>query len=480
MFTARLPTILLLSIGISLLIGCSKTETDKLAVPIASNIKSAHQDKNAFIVINNNGSKLRITAYGDQILRLQSARSEEAFFEDNHYEMVQSHDIQQPLHLTENDSYIEFSTKSANSSRLRLDKQSLALSFYQNNQKTPVLTQSQLVQWQQNNIISHFKYDSNEHFTGLGHGFFGREQSLDLKGKTINRNYGTDHGEQAPLIVPFYMSSKGYGLFLNSTFSNQFNFGNNNQYSVSINDSGFSGRMDYFFIAGPKLKTVLDRYTQLTGRPRLPMKSMFGLQLSDKGHDHNSPTPSDENWWKNKITQHRNAGFALDHVINDNRWRAAGGKRCESKLEWDKERYPDPAEYAKWLVENGLVATLDLNRCIAQFSEGWKAEFNLPDSGKIDFAQSAPDLTNQQFRDWFWQIFYNKSLNPKLQYPGSALWIDEFDEQGAVPKNMILANGKSSAEMRNYWFFLIAKALVQQGWDKSDINKRPFVCGYAV
>jgi alpha-D-xyloside xylohydrolase len=29
--------------------------------------------------------------------------------------------------------------------------------------------------------------------------------------------------------------------------------------------------------------------------------------------------------------------------------------------------------------------------------------------------------------------------------------------------------------MRNYWFFLIAKALVQQGWDESDINKRPYV-----
>lgn len=53
--------------------------------------------------------------------------------------------------------------------------------------------------------------------------------------------------------------------------------------------------------------------------------------------------------------------------------------------------------------------------------------------------------------------------------------IDEFDEQGAAPKEMILSNGRSSAEMRNYWFFLIAKALVQQGWDKSDIEKRPFV-----
>jgi alpha-D-xyloside xylohydrolase len=39
----------------------------------------------------------------------------------------------------------------------------------------------------------------------------------------------------------------------------------------------------------------------------------------------------------------------------------------------------------------------------------------------------------------------------------------------------MLANGRSSAEMRNYWFFLIAKALVADGWDPSDIDQRPFV-----
>jgi len=91
------------------------------------------------------------------------------------------------------------------------------------------------------------------------------------------------------------------------------------------------------------------------------------------------------------------------------------------------------------------------------------------------------DLTNTEFRKWFWQTFYQQSLDPKLQFPGDALWIDEFDEMGAAPNNMQLANGRHWAEMRNYWFFLIAKALVQEGWDqppenKSALhNKRPYV-----
>lgn len=63
-----------------------------------------------------------------------------------------------------------------------------------------------------------------------------------------------------------------------------------------------------------------------------------------------------------------------------------------------------------------------------------------------------------------------KSQGPALKYPDDALWIDEFVEMGAAPEKMLLANGRSSAEMRNDWFFLISKALVQQGWDRSKIS----------
>lgn len=384
--------------------------------------------------------------------------------------MVERHDWPRKFKVKRQDDKVIFTTSSSLS--LVVNRHSLAATFYDDG--LALLTEKTGVQWQGNTISAVFEYEG-EHFTGLGHGYYGREDSIDLKGKVIHRNYGKEQIEQAPLIVPFYMSSKGYGVFLNSTFTNTFHMGANNKYAISIDDAGFGGRMDYFFIAGPVLKKVLDRYTQLTGRPRLPAKSIFGLQLSDKGHDHNSSTPSNEKWWKTKIDAHRSAGFPLDHIVNDNRWRAAGGKRCESKIEWDAERYPDPAKYKTWLNDKGLTMTLDFNRCIAKFSEGWQEDFNLPQTGKIDFADSAPDLTNEDFRRWFWQVFYDKALDPKLHYPGMALWIDEFDEQGAAPPNMRLSNQRSSAEMRNYWFFLIAKALVEQGWDKSDINKRPFV-----
>lgn len=449
------------SLSMAFVLASCKTTTSEVDV---------EQLKGAFIFTAADGDRLRVTPYGGEMVRLQSVRKNETFYEDNHYEMVESHDWPRNFKLIEQaDRFLLENTRL----KLKIDKSTLAVRFFLDDLE--ILAESKAVQWQGSKIKVEFEFDDQEHFTGLGHGFYAREKSLDLKGQEINRVYGSQPIEQAPLIVPFYLSNKGYGIFLNSTFGNTFRFGKDQEYSVEIDDLGFDGRMDYFFIAGPELKQVLNNYTDLTGKPRLPQKSIFGLQLSDKGHDHNSDTPSDLKWWQQKIKQHRDAGFPLDHVVNDNRWRAAGGKRCESKLDWDQKRYPDPAAYQKWLEDMGLTITLDFNRCIGQYSEGWKSSFNLPRTGEIEFPNSAPDLTNEAFQNWFWHVFENKALKPEQHYPGDALWIDEFDEQGHAPKDMVLSNGRSSGEMRNYWFFLIAKSLVEKGWDQSAINKRPFV-----
>ena len=420
----------------------------------------------------NTEAKVRISAYGRHILRVQTTFNT-SFLPDNHYEMVSSHQWKSELSVKETDTNWLISPKNNGDLYVAINKENFQATFYQNGQQ--MLAQKQPISKQAHQTKATFVFDESEHFTGLGHSFYGREKSLDLKGQRTGRNYGSEPIEQAPLIVPFYLSSKGYGIFLNSTFTNEFSFGHQGEYSISIDDHGFESELDLFYLSGGKLSKVIENYTELTGHPRLPTKAMFGLQLSDKGHDHDSSTPSDQVWWQEKIVTHRAKNYPLDHVVNDNRWRAAGGKRCESKLAWDKERYPNPAQYQQWLKENGLVLTLDFNRCIAKKSQGWKPSFNLPEIDNVQFPLSAPDLTNAEFRQWFWQVFEQQALKPDESFPGDALWIDEFDEQGAAKKSMVLSNGRSSAEMRNYWFFLIAKALVAEGWDKSALTKRPFV-----
>lgn len=442
-------------------------------VTTAGQAQTYSREGSSILITDTDGARLRLTPYGNQIIRIQKVRKDENFFADDHYEMVQTHQWQGKLTVVEGKTFFWVASEAKEGFAVKVDKAGMKLSYYQNGKTMAFLKDSDGISWQNDTIRASFVADPSEHFTGLGHGYFGREESIDLRGKEITRNYGTAHGQQAPLIVPFYLSDKGYGVFLNSTFPNKFNFGKNGKYGFAIEGDG---RMDYFVIFGPQFPNIIDQYTQLTGRPRFPLKSFFGLALSDKGNDHNSADPSDEQWWKKKIAAHRKAGFPLDHIVNDNRWRAGGGQRCVSYFAWDTIRYPDPKEYAQWVKSYGLIMTLDFNRCIAVQSEGWKPSYNLPQNEGIDFNTSAPDFTKQEVRSWFWNTMWSKSLNPKLGYPGDALWIDEFDEMGKAPSTMKFENGTTWNEMRNYWFFLIAKSLVQEGWDKSfNGTKRSFV-----
>jgi alpha-glucosidase (family GH31 glycosyl hydrolase) len=427
------------------------------------------QQAHSRTVWGKNGEQIRITAYGATILRVQFAKKGEEFFANDRYEMVQSH------HWTGSLKPVVGGCSTGwNSPGIRVcyDKQQGTLKFFRSGAFGPFLEQLSAVRWDKDSVTCAFAVDTSEHFTGLGHGYYGRAQSIDLQGTRTGRNYGTEHGQQAPLIVPFYLSSKGYGVFVNSSFPNSFSFGADGRYEIALQ----GGQLDLFIILGPSFTDMLDRYTQLTGRPRLPPKSFFGLALSDKGNDHTSKDPSDEAWWKRKIGEHCGAGFPIDHIVNDNRWRAGGGQRCLSRFAWDSTRYPDPKEYAAWVKKNGMITTLDFNRCIAEQSAGWKTSYNIPDTKAIEFGNSAPDFTRKEVRRWFWNLAWTQSLNPAMKYPGDALWIDEFDEMGKAPVTMTFSNGRTWGEMRNYWFFLIGKALVQEGWDKKfQGSKRPFV-----
>lgn len=430
---------------------------------------------NQLLFTTNTGCKLSLKAYTDDIIRVQAIKKGEDFFKDDHYEIVASHQMSGVMQIADKGDHFDITTNSNSTGLLiRLNKLPLTLEFKDKNGKTTYVKDQRGIEWNGNNITTSFINDEHEHFCGLGHQAYGLVSSIDLKGQLTSCNYGDtnksiEYAGQSYLIVPFFMSNKGYGIFMNSTFPNEFNFGKDNQYQFKIDTRGYVGQMDYFFIAGPQFTNILDRYTQLTGRPRLPQMSIFGLQLSDKG----SPKNEGASWWENKIDAHRAAGYPLDHIVNDNRWRAGTGAWSGSWFEWDKSRYPDPQAYQEWCKKNGLTMTLDFNRNISAASMGWKPSYNIPNSEKVKESFSVPDYSSPEVRNWMWSLFWDKSFNPKLKYPGNAIWMDEIDELVAIPDSAICANGLSWAENRNNYPFLVAKAVVQEGWDNENKNNPP-------
>lgn len=427
-----------------------------------SNYSSLASSGRSIVITGSSDEKIRITPYGDYIIRVQAVRKGEDFYADNRYEMVEKHDWDGKLTADSSASAITLSTGAANGISVSITKTPMRLSFFLKGSSEPVLKEKDGVSWSGNIVTESFISETDEHFAGLGHETYGRIPKLDRKGTSLK----VSKASEGVCIVPFYLSSKGYGVFLNTTFTHTITLCKDNVYSLAIDGEGYGGRMDFFFIAGPLLTQVVDRYTQLTGRPRLPQKSIFGLQLSDKA----DPTNNGQAWWKTMITNHRNAGYAIDHQVNDNVWRKSNEAVSTQQNSWFEfgEKY-DPPEYKKWCDANGITVTLDLNRPNITKCWGWNNS-----AYGISGTTACPDFTNKETRKWIWQLFYNKAFNPSLGYPGDAIWLDEFDYPDQAHSKTLFSGKRWAEEAINYHFNL-QKACVHEGWDSAiGESKRPY------
>jgi alpha-glucosidase len=75
---------------------------------------------------------------------------------------------------------------------------------------------------------------------------------------------------------PFYIvlrNGRAHGVFLDNTFRTNFDIGHQFQDLLSFGAAG--GELNYYFIDGPDPKSVIERYTRMTGR--MPLPPMWAL-----------------------------------------------------------------------------------------------------------------------------------------------------------------------------------------------------------
>ena len=115
-----------------------------------------------------------------------------------------------------------------------------------------------------------------EHVYGLGERF----GAFVKNGQTVdiwNKDGGT-FSEQAYKNVPFYITDRNLGVFVDHSENVSFEVGSENVSKVQFSVEGEV--LDYYMFAGESMKDVLRLYTDLTGKaPELPEWS-YGLWLS--------------------------------------------------------------------------------------------------------------------------------------------------------------------------------------------------------
>lgn len=291
--------------------------------------------------------------------------------------------------------------------------------------------------------------DVGECVYGLGERFAAyvkNGQSIDM----WNADGGTA-SEQTYKNIPFYMTNRGYGIFVEDTSDVSFEVASEKVERVQFSAEGET--IVYDVIYGGTPKAVLDGYTALTGRPALMPAWSFGLWLSTS-----FTTNYDEKTATSFIQGMADRDIPLSVFHFDCFW-MKGFNWCD--FTWDEETFPDPEGMLKRYHDRGLHLCCWINPYIGQasplFREGMEHGYLLKktngDVWQTDLWQAGMgilDVTNPDARAW-----YCDHLRKILRMGVDCLKTD-FGERIPV-RDITYYDGKDPLHMHNYYTFLYNK-----------------------
>lgn len=288
-------------------------------------------------------------------------------------------------------------------------------------------------------------YGLGERFTA----FLKNGQTVDC----WNEDGGTS-SEIAYKNVPFYLTSRGYGVFVHHPERVSFEVASEQVEAVQFSVAGEA--LEYSVIAGDTLKDVLSQYTALTGRPPVPPPWSYGLWLSTS-----FTTDYDEKTVTSFLDRMEQEEIPLSVFHFDCFWMKAF-QWCD--FQWDQKMFPDPAAMLARLKKRGLKICVWINPYIGQksrlFQEGMEKGYfvRLPDGSvwqwdKWQAGMALVDFTNPQAVRW-----YQDKLRGLLEQ-GVDCFKTDFGER--IPTGVVYSDGSDPEKMHNYYTYLYNEAVFQ-------------------
>ena len=287
-------------------------------------------------------------------------------------------------------------------------------------------------------------YGLGERFTN----FIKNGQTVDI----WNEDGGTGT-EQAYKNIPFYLSNRKYGLFVDNPGKVSFEVGSEKVSRVQFSVPG--EEMSYSVVGGENLKAILNTYTDLTGKAPLVPDWSYGLWLSTS-----FTTDYDEKTVLEFVDGMADLNIPLSVFHFDCRWM----KELEwCNFDWDKSKFPDPEGLLKKLHDRGLKICVWINSYIGQksplFEEGAKNGYFIKNEDgsvwqwdKWQAGMAIVDFTNPEATKWY------QGYLKKLVAMGVDCFKTDFGER--IPTEGVKYYDGSDPElMHNYYTYLYNKAV---------------------
>ena len=311
-------------------------------------------------------------------------------------------------------------------------------------------------------VTESFHLRPDEHLYGLGEKFTPLDKQQQRIVTWTQDAFGST-SERSHKNIPFMLSTRGYGVFLDTGARITWDLGNVSCQSYTMTVE--SGALDAYIMYGPDPAAILERYTALTGRAPVPPKWTFGLWLSSTG------AYRDQDAIQRLIDGLDEHDIPAD-VIHIDTWWMRWRKYCD--FCWDRDAFPDVEGFIADLHAQGYRLSLWEHPYISIESDLYEVGrqngyfLTRPDGEVyvIDYGLSlAPrpdgvvriatpetswnarvaivDITNPNAVAWFQDLH-----RPVLQM-GADVFKTDFGED--IPEDAVFDNGQTGATMHNLY-----------------------------
>lgn len=308
-----------------------------------------------------------------------------------------------------------------------------------------------------------------EQLYGFGLNF----QTVHQRGKILNLHVdhygGRDNGRtHAP--VPFYISSQGYGVLINSARyltvyagsgvrkdspnapvakdRNMDKTWTSAPYSDAVSILVPAPGAEIYLFAGPTLMDVIRRYNLFCGGGTLPPRWGLGFTQRTK----KLYTADDV---KKEADEFEQRGFPLDFIGLEPGWQS---KAYPCTFEWDAIRYPDPAGFVKEMADKGVRINLWTNPYVSPESKIYKEMYPVSGSHTV-WCGIVPDLAGGKAR----KIWMDKLEQEHVNIGVSGYKIDEVDgyDRYVWPDVATFPSGIAAEQMRQTYGLWVQRTTVE-------------------
>ncbi|QRR03662.1 glycoside hydrolase family 31 protein [Dyadobacter sandarakinus] len=323
------------------------------------------------------------------------------------------------------------------------------------------------ISFQLNNGKTYLRFPlvEEEQLFGFGLNF----QTVHQRGRIMQLHmdhYGTSDNGRTHAPVPFYISSRGYGVFVNVAKyidvyagshvrrdsknpppvqdRNTDDIWNAHPYSDAVEMLIPAQGAEIYLFAGPKPMQAVQRFNLLSGGGCLPPR--WGLGFTQRVHRlYNAGQV------RNEARLFEEKGFPLDFIGLEPGWQS---KSYPCTFEWDKTRFPDPAGFIKSMDSTRVKVNLWTNPYPAPDAPIYKQILPLTGTHTV-WNGAVPDLSIPEAAN----ILFGQFEKAHVKIGVSGYKIDEVDGYDSYlwPDVATFPSGHSSEQIRQTYGLLVQR-----------------------